>query len=192
MTSSQFIPVPATSKEIQDIVQDLSAFLVRQKQMGIDRVTVSARSLKILAAWGRPVPQKKRFVHQGPASAEVVLVEGTGLFFAGKAGVLLKKILGAMDLSPEKVCLCNAPDPDSVMQFIEAVHPRVVIALGEPAVQVVTGTRDPVAAVRGQFLTVRGFSVMPTFHPSELLNDPSLKRPVWEDMQRVMQKIGMP
>jgi DNA polymerase len=33
---------------------------------------------------------------------------------------------------------------------------------------------------------------MPTFHPAELLKDPALKRPVWEDMQQVMQKIGMP
>lgn len=192
MTSSESIPAPGDPGNLQDIVRDLSSYLRLQKQMGIDRMSLSDRSLEIVAAWGRPAGQKKRFFHQGPASARVVLVDGTGQFFRGGAGALLKKIIGAMKLSPDKVCLCNAPDPDQVTQFLESVRPGAVIALGDEAVQVMTGTRDPVAAVRGKFVFVRGFPVMPTFHPAELLKDPALKRPVWEDMQQVMRKIGMP
>lgn len=192
MTSSEPIPALGKPGNLQDIVRDLSSYLKLQKQMGIDRIPLSEHSLAIMAAWGRPVRQKQRFFHQGPASARVVLVDGTGQFFRGGAGALLKKILGAMKLSADRVCLCNAPDPDQVIKFLESVRPGAVIALGDQAVQVMIGTRDPVASVRGKFVTVRGFPVMPTFHPAELLKDPALKRPVWEDMQQVMQKIGMP
>jgi hypothetical protein len=192
MTSSESIPSPATPGDLQTIIDDLTGYLRHQKEMGIARISLSESSMEILAAWGRPRPSRKRFTHMGPPSANVVLVDGTGQFFKGEAGALLKKILEAMKLAPDRICLCNAPDPDQVTTFLESVHPEVVIALGDQAAQVMTGTRNPVAAVRGQFVNVRGIPVMPTFHPSELLKDPSLKRPVWEDMQQVMQKIGMP
>jgi DNA polymerase len=55
----------------------------------------------------------------------------------------------------------------------------------------VTGSRDPLADIRGKFFKFQGISVMPTFHPAELLKDPGLKRPVWEDMQQVMQINGI-
>jgi len=192
MTPSDPILPPDTSGDLESIIHDLSQYLRFQKQMGMDRVPLCDRSLRILAGWGRLLQPRQRFIRMGPASAAVVVVDGTGTFFSGEAGALLKKILEAMKLSAESVCLCNAPDPDQVMAFLESVRPGAVIALGDQAVQVITGTRDPVAAVRGKFFTVRGFPVMPTFHPAELLKDPALKRPVWEDMQQVMQKIGMP
>ncbi len=160
--------------------------------MGFARVSLSEASLEILAAWGRPRAPQKRFAHMGPVSAKVLLVEGTGRFFRGEAGVLLKKILEAMKLSTDRVCLCNAPDQDQVLTFMQSVCPEVAVAFGDQAVQVMTGNSSPLSAVRGQFVNIRGIPVMPTFHPSELLKDPALKRPVWEDMQQVMQKIGMP
>jgi hypothetical protein len=173
------------------IIHDLRSYLRIQKQMGIDRVPLSDRSLEILAAWGPPVPPRPRFIHMGPASANVVIVDGTGTFFTGEAGALLKKILQAMKLSADRVCLCNAPDADQVLHFLESVRPKAVIALGEQAAQVVTGTRDPVAAMRGKFVKIQGIAVMPTFHPVQLIADPALKRPVWDDMQQVMQINGI-
>jgi len=175
----------------ETIIHDLTQYLRIQKQMGIDRVLLSDRSLQTLAAWGRPVPPRQRFTHMGPASAAVVIVDGRGTFFTGEAGALLKKILHAMTLSVDRVCLCNAPDPDQVMGFFASVHPKVVIALGDQAARVVTGTKKPVAAIRGTFVNIRGLPVMPTFHPAQLVEDPALKRPVWEDMQQVMQMNGI-
>lgn len=176
---------------LSDIIDDLSGYLGYQKQMGLNRVPLSARSLEILSAWGRPGALRKPFRHAGPASSNVVLVDGAGTFFTGEAGALLKKILHAMKLAPEKVCLCNAPDAHQVFAFVQSVRPVVVIALGDPAARIVTGVQKPVAAIRGQFFDIRGFSVMPTFHPAQLLKDPGLKRPVWEDMQQVMQIHGI-
>jgi DNA polymerase len=192
MTPSDAISSPDIPGDLETIIHDLSQYLRFQKQMGMDRVSLSNHSLEILAAWGRPVTPRQRFIRMGPASAAVVIVDGTGTFFSGEAGALLKKILEAMKLSADRVCLCNAPDPGQVMAFLESVHPRVVIALGNQAARVVTGTQDSVADIRGKFVKIQGIEVMPTFHPARLIEDPALKRPVWEDMQQVMQKIGVP
>jgi len=185
------IPFLTSTVTFPDIIDDLSDYLQYQKQMGLTRVPLSARSLEILSAWGRPGALRKPFTHAGPVSANVVLVDGAGTFFTGEAGALLKKILAAMKLGEESVCLCNAPDADQVFAFLQSVRPVVVIALGDPAARIVTGIQKPVAAIRGQFFDFRGFSVMPTFHPAQLLKDPGLKRPVWEDMQQVMQITGI-
>ena len=32
---------------------------------------------------------------------------------------------------------------------------------------------------------------MPTFHPAYLLRNPKAKRPVWEDVKQVMDKLGL-
>jgi uracil-DNA glycosylase family 4 len=191
MTPLDNIPVLTTSVTLPDIIDDLSGYLRCQKQMGLTRVPLSARSLEILSAWGRPAALRKPLRHAGPSSANVVLVDGTGTFFTGEAGALLKKILAAMKLGKENVCVCNAPDAEQVFAFLQSVQPVVVIALGDRAARIVTGIQKPVAAIRGTFFDIRGFSVMPTFHPAQLLKDPGLKRPVWEDMQQVMQINGI-
>ena len=33
---------------------------------------------------------------------------------------------------------------------------------------------------------------MPTFHPAYLLRTPAAKRTVWEDLQKVQEKLGIP
>jgi DNA polymerase len=33
---------------------------------------------------------------------------------------------------------------------------------------------------------------MPTYHPAFLLRTPKMKRPVWEDLQKVMARLGKP
>jgi DNA polymerase len=42
---------------------------------------------------------------------------------------------------------------------------------------------------RGRWGRYRGYEVMPTYHPAFLLRSPEFKRPVWEDLQRVMAKL---
>ena len=47
--------------------------------------------------------------------------------------------------------------------------------------------------MRGKFLTYnagKGIPLMPTFHPSYLLRNPSEKVLVWADAQAVLKKIG--
>ena len=45
-------------------------------------------------------------------------------------------------------------------------------------------TRD-----RGRWVEKKGVWFMPTYHPSALLRDETLKRPAWEDFKAVREKI---
>ena len=191
MAPTDSIPTPSLTGDLQAAIQDLSQYLANQKKMGITRLDLSSRSFEILASWGQEPATRMRFRNQGPASAKVLLVDGEDLFFTGAAGRLLIKILGAMNLTPDSVSICNAPDPARVHRYLSSIRPGVVIALGERAVWTLTGTRTSLESIRGQFFNFQGFAVMPTFHPLQLVADPALKRPVWEDMQKVMKRVGL-
>jgi DNA polymerase len=70
---------------------------------------------------------------------------------------------------------------------LELIRPRVIVALGRCAAEnmgLVAG-----GGWRGRWGRYRGYEVMPTYHPAFLLRSPEFKRPVWEDLQRVMAKL---
>ena len=79
---------------------------------------------------------------------------------------------------------------------MEIVQPDVVVALGKTAVDGLLG-RDPkrrMTKIRGQWNAFKGIPLLPTFHPSYLLRNQSMKtkRLVWEDMLTVMERLKMP
>jgi uracil-DNA glycosylase family 4 len=191
MAPPDSIPAPSLTEELKAVIQDLSHYLNDQKKMGITRQDLSSRSLEILASWGQKPAARLRFKSQGPSPAKVLIVDGENLFFAGDAGRLLIKILEAMNLTPESVSICNVPDPVRVQRHVLAIRPKVIIALGERAARALTGSLTPLERIRGQFFDFQGIAVMPTFHPVQLVADSSLKRPVWEDMQQVMKRVGL-
>ena len=46
-----------------------------------------------------------------------------------------------------------------------------------------------IGRLRGQWYAVRGVPMMVTYHPAALLRNPSLKRPTWEDLQQVRDRL---
>ena len=74
---------------------------------------------------------------------------------------------------------------------IESVRPEVIVTFGDFSTQLLLGETAPLAKLRGQWRDYRGIAVIPTFHPAELLRDASLKKPVWVDLQTVMQRLGL-
>jgi len=40
--------------------------------------------------------------------------------------------------------------------------------------------------LRGEFVDFEGIKVMPTFHPSYLLRNQSMKKLAWEDLKKVI------
>lgn len=150
---------------------------------------------------------------RGSISAEVVFVgEGPGFHedqqgepFVGRAGQLLDKMIAAMGYGRDDVYVCNVvkcrppenrtplpPEVDACSPFlveqIATVGPKVIIALGRCAAEAL-GCVDG-GSWRGRWGAFRGFPVMPTYHPAFLLRSPHMKRPVWEDLQKVMQRLG--
>lgn len=84
---------------------------------------------------------------------------------------------------------------------IEVVRPRVIVALGRTAAEGLLEKGGSLASFRNTEHEFEGIPVIVTYHPSYLLRQESeadpgaargAKRLVWEDMLRVMDRIGLP
>lgn len=124
--------------------------------------------------------------------------------FVGKAGKLLDKILAAIDFRREEVYIGNIlkcrpplnrdPLPEEIAlctpyltKQIELIQPKIVLALGRTAAQVLLKTTASLNRLRGMVHDYQNISLIVTYHPAALLRNPQWKRPAWEDVQRLRQ-----
>lgn len=138
------------------------------------------------------------FVGEAPGRDEDL--QGTP--FVGRAGQKLTQIIEAIGLKRDDVYIANVikcrppenrnPDPDEVetcepflVRQIDAIHPKVIVALGTFAARSLLKTADPISRLRGRVYDYRGAKLVPTFHPAFLLRNPGCRRDVWEDMKKV-------
>jgi uracil-DNA glycosylase len=137
--------------------------------------------------------------------------------FVGRAGQLLTKIINAMNFAREDVYIANIlkcrPDmppgsfgnraPTAVemqtcrpylVEQIEIIQPRVLVALGAVAVEGLLGMRGAMRELRGRWHAYNDTPLMITYHPAYLLRNqaPSEKRKVWEDMLKVLERLERP
>jgi uracil-DNA glycosylase len=143
------------------------------------------------------------FVGEAPGADE----DEQGIPFVGRAGQLLTKIIEAIELRRDDVYIANVikcrpphnrnPEPDEVdtcepflFQQIDAIRPKVIVALGKFGAQTLLRTDDPISRLRGRVFEYRGAKLIPTFHPAYLLRNPPAKREVWEDMKLVRQLLN--
>jgi len=152
---------------------------------------------------------------RGKADAELVFVgEGPGYHedqsgspFVGQAGQLLDKMIGAMGYGHADVYICNVvkcrppdnrtPTPDEAGECkpyltaqLSIVEPKIIVALGRCAAEHLGCLEAGARGWRGRWSVYEGIPVMPTYHPAFLLRTPKMKRPVWEDLQKVMGRLG--
>ncbi len=143
------------------------------------------------------------FVGEGPGADE----DAQGEPFVGRAGQLLTKMIEAMGFRREDVYIANVvkcrppgnrdPEPDEIEACepflkaqIEAIRPRVIVALGRFAVQTLLRDATPITRQRGRWREYDAVKLMPTFHPAYLLRNPPEKKKAWEDLQLVMKELG--
>lgn len=141
------------------------------------------------------------FIGEGPIATE----DEQGRPFTGPAGQLLDKMIVAMGYSREQVYIANVvkcrppqdrePSAEEKVQCrpfliaqIESVKPDVIVTLGKVATQALLETGERISRLRGRWVKHPHTEtrVMPTYHPAALLKNAHLKRPVWEDLQKVM------
>jgi len=77
-----------------------------------------------------------------------------------------------------------------LLEQIDAIQPKVIVALGATAVRALLDVEIGITKMRGNWYTFHNTPIMPTFHPAYLLYNPSSKREVWEDMKTVLAKLG--
>src|SRR5512138_2616657 len=135
--------------------------------------------------------------------------------FVGRAGQMLDKVLDAANFDPEKdVYITNSvfrmppgeegkafrkPTTEEidyyrpyVFEIIRLIDPRVILLTGNVASQSVLG-KTGITSLRGKWTEMDGRWIMPIFHPSYLLRNPtrdpgSPKALMWEDIRKVRKK----
>ena len=153
------------------------------------------------------------FVGEAPGADE----DARGEPFVGRAGQLLTRIIETMGLSRDDVYIANIlkcrPDMPKgapgnrppttkemstcigyLIEQIEIIQPRVLVALGATAVEGLLETRGAMRQLRGTWRLYHDTPLMITYHPSYLLRNqsPIEKRKVWEDMMAVLEKLDRP
>ena len=153
------------------------------------------------------------FIGEAPGVEE----DAQGEPFVGRAGQLLTRIIKAMGCAREDVYIANIlkcrPDmpPGSfgnrvptplemqtcrpyLVEQIDIIQPKVLVALGAVAVEGLLGTRGTMRELRGRWHSYNGTPLMITYHPAYLLRNqsPSEKRKVWEDMLQVLERLERP
>jgi uracil-DNA glycosylase len=153
------------------------------------------------------------FIGEAPGADE----DQQGEPFVGRAGQLLTKIIKAMGFAREDVYIANilkcrpdmpagsfgnrAPSPAEMqtcrpylVEQIDIIQPKVLVALGAVAVEGLLGTRGTMRELRGRWHSYNGTPLMITYHPAYLLRNqsPSEKRKVWEDMMQVLERLEKP
>ncbi len=144
------------------------------------------------------------FVGEGPGATE----DSTGRPFVGRAGELLTKIIERVLLIPRSSCYianivkCRPPNnrvPTQaeavscrpyLMKQIEIIAPKIVVTLGGTAYNYLTDEKVAISRVRGSIMQKDNYILVPTFHPSYLLRNPSKKRLVYEDFLKIKELLS--
>ena len=178
--------------------------------MAMDDDPLADAGTNVVICRGNP-QAKLMIVGEAPGPQENI----QGKPFVGKSGQLLDQILQAVKFDTEKdVFISNSvfrmPPGDGGKNFrkptneeIEYYRPYVleIIRLGDPKILLLTGNvatqsllgLTGITRLRGQWHELNGRKVMPIFHPSYLLRNPSRepgspKAQMWDDIREVRRK----
>lgn len=143
------------------------------------------------------------FIGEGPGEQEDLKGEP----FVGKAGILLDKMLAAIDLDRSKniyianIVKCRPPqnrDPQSEEQEccigwlrgqFSIIRPKIIVCLGRIAAMRIIRPDYRITREHGQFVEKGGVLMTAILHPAALLRYPENKPSAFEDFLSLREKI---
>jgi len=119
--------------------------------------------------------------------------------FVGRAGKLLDEMLRTVGQGRDRAFIANIlkcrppnnrdPKPDEsaacrgyLERQIELVQPKIILAVGRIAAQLLLATDEPVGRLRGRLHHLAEIPLVVTYHPAYLLRSPTQKRKAWDDL----------
>ena len=132
-----------------------------------------------------------------------------GLPFVGRAGMLLDKMLAAINLDRKKVYISNIvnyrppenrkPTDEEIRRYlpfitkhIEIINPKILVLLGSTAMNALIGNNVVISKMRGKWIEKKfgscKTSVIITFHPAFLMRQPAQKKMAWIDLKMIREK----
>ena len=149
---------------------------------------------------------KVMIVGEGPGEKEDEL----GKPFVGDAGILLNKMLKAININRDKIYITNVvnfrppnnrkPEVKEITRYsnylrkhISIIDPKILILLGSTAMESLFGSNIKISRERGKWKEViinnKVYLTMVSFHPAYLLRQPEQKKHSWTDLKEIRKKI---
>ena len=170
----------------------------------IKNCDLKKQASKIVFSDGNP-KSKIMLIGEAPGANE----DAEGLPFVGRAGILLDKMLAAINLDRKKVYISNIvnyrppenrrPTDEEIKRYlpfitkhIEIINPKILVLLGSTAMNALIGKDVVISKMRGKWIEKKfgncKTSVIVTFHPAFLMRQPAQKKMAWIDLKMIRDK----
>ena len=178
---------------------------LKEKISNIDNCELKNHATQLVFSDGASESQLM-IVGEGPGQKEDEL----GKPFVGDAGMLLNKMLMAINIDRNKVYITNVvnyrppnnrkPEPAEITRYsnylrehISIIDPKILILMGSSAMEALFGSKIRISKERGAWKEVivnqKTYLTMITFHPAYLLRQPDQKKYSWSDLKEIRKKI---
>ena len=145
-------------------------------------------------------------IGEGPGQKE----DEMGKPFVGDAGVLLNRMLEAINIKRPKVYITNVvnyrppnnrkPETSEINRYsvflrdhISIINPKILILMGSTAMEALYGQALKISKERGVWkeliVNQKTYLTILTFHPAYLLRQPDQKKHSWTDLKMIKKKI---
>ena len=186
----------------EDKVKNLK--ILKNSILNLKNCDLKKQAKNIVFSDGNP-NSKIMFVGEAPGANE----DDEGLPFVGRAGMLLDKMLAAINLDRKKIYISNIINfrpPDNrrptdeeirrylpfITKHIEIINPKILVLLGSTAMNALIGNEIVISKMRGKWIEKKfgkcKTSVIITFHPAFLMRQPAQKKMAWIDLQMIRDK----
>ena len=149
---------------------------------------------------------KIMIIGEGPGQKE----DEQGKPFVGDAGILLNKMLDAIQIKRNNIYITNVvnyrppnnrkPEPSEInrysnylRQHIAIIDPKILILMGSTAMESLFGSKIKISKERGVWKELiihnKTYLTMITFHPAYLLRQADQKKYSWADLKLIRKKI---
>ena len=193
-------------KDNYEIPKDRSKSLefLKKSIMNLKKCDLKKNAKNIVFSDGNP-KSKIMLIGEAPGANE----DDEGLPFVGRAGMLLDKMLAAINLDRKKVYISNIinyrppenrrPTDEEIKRYlpfitkhIEIINPKILVLLGSTAMNALIGNDVVISKMRGKWIEKEfgncKTSVIITFHPAFLMRQPAQKKMSWIDLKMIREK----
>ena len=178
---------------------------LKEKISNIDNCDLKSHATQLVFSDGTSESQLM-IVGEGPGQKEDEL----GKPFVGDAGMLLNKMLKAINIDRNKVYITNVvnyrppnnrkPEPAEITRYsnflrehISIIDPKILILMGSSAMEALFGSKIKISKERGAWkeliVNQKTYLTIITFHPAYLLRQPDQKKYSWSDLKEIRKKI---
>ena len=180
---------------------------LKEKIQNIDNCELKSNAKAIVFGDG-DVDSPIMIVGEGPGKKE----DEAGKPFVGDAGLLLNKMLKAININRDMVYVTNVvnyrppqnrkPETNEIIRYTEflnnhisIIKPKIIILLGSTAMEALMGPKLKITKERGIWRDIVinncSYKTIVTFHPAYLLRQPEQKKYSWIDLKNIKKEIDI-